>query len=208
MQLRLDTHMHTRRHSPDSDLDERQLVTQALRRGLNGVVITEHHFQWPEEELAELRRELVAPPGFVLLSGFEYSSRKGDILVYGLSHEWAQKYPPAREPEEMLRIYQEAGAVCIAAHPTRERIPFDDRILDMPFEGIEVESCNMAAHEQRLARKLAQGLQLPMTGSSDAHRIEDLGAYATAFEGPIETMADFVDCVRRGAFAPADRNLS
>jgi predicted metal-dependent phosphoesterase TrpH len=202
---RLDIHLHTRRHSGDSLLDERQLVTQALRAGLNGVVITEHHFQWPDDELAELRRDIVAPPGFVLLSGFEYSSRKGDILVYGLDHTWAQRYAPGREPDEMLRIFQEAGAVCIAAHPTRERIPFDDRILDMPFQGLEVESCNMAGHEQRLARKLAAGMNLPMTASSDAHRIEDLGAYATSFEGRIESMSDFVDCVRRGAFAPAAR---
>ena len=205
MPVRLDIHLHTQRHSGDAVLDEFQLVTEGIRAGLDGVVITEHHYQWPEAELADLREKTVAPPGFLILSGFEYSSRAGDILVYGLDADWARKHRPGREPEEMLDIFHEAGAVCIAAHPTRARIPFDDRILDMRFEGIEVESCNMDAHEQRLARKLAAGLRRPMTGSSDAHRIENLGAYATSFDGSIGCMADFVDCVRSGVFEPAVR---
>ena len=201
----LDIHLHTQRHSGDSVMNESDLYVHAKRAGLDGVVITEHHYQWSEEELQELREQILAPPNFVLLSGFEYSSRKGDMLVFGLKPHWATKIRPGREPEQAFREFKEAGATIIAAHPTRAGIPFDDRILDLAMDGIEVESCNLRPHEQRLGRKLAEGMDLPMTGSSDAHRIEDLGAYATWFDGSIECMADFLDCVRSGKFRPAAR---
>jgi len=203
MTLRLDTHLHTRRHSPCSSIDERMLVSRAIHAKLNGVVITEHHYQWSDAELAELREESLAPPNFLLLAGFEYSSRKGDILVYGLKPGHAAALEPGEQPEVALAYFQSLGAVCVAAHPTRERIPFDDRILEMPFQGIEVRSVNLREHEQRLALKLAEGLGIPPTTSSDAHRLEDVGAYATDFEGPINTMDDFTACLRAGRFRPS-----
>lgn len=203
MTLRLDTHLHTRRHSPCSSIDERLLVSRAIHAKLNGVVITEHHYQWSDEELAELREESLAPPNFLLLAGFEYSSRKGDILVYGLKPGHAAALEPGEQPEVALAYFHSLGAVCVAAHPTRERIPFDDRIFDMPFQGIEVQSVNLREHEQRLARKLAEGLGIPPTASSDAHRIEDVGAFATEFDGPISSMTEFAECLRSGKFRPA-----
>lgn len=203
MTTRLDTHMHTRRHSQCSGMDERQLIARAIARGLDGVIITEHHYQWPDAELTELRETANAPANFLLLSGFEYSSERGDILVYGLDAEFAEYIPPGEDPQKALDLFHELGAVCVAAHPTRAMIPFDDRILHMRFEGIETASRNLQPHEQRLALKLARDLDIPPTAASDAHRLQDIGAYATDFEGPIGAMADFVACMRRGAFRPA-----
>lgn len=201
--LRLDIHMHTRRHSRCSGMDERQLIGRAIERGLDGVVITEHHYQWPEEELQELRDLARAPSHFLLLAGFEYTSERGDILVYGLEPDMAKLIPPGADPREALRKFHALGAACVAAHPTREQIPFDERILEMRLDGVETASRNLRPHEQRLALKLAMDLAIPPTASSDAHRLQDVGAYATDFEGPISAMADFVSCLKRGAFKPA-----
>lgn len=206
--LRLDTHLHTRRHSRCSGMDEFQLIPTAIARGLNGVVITEHHYQWPEEELQELRIAANAPADFVLLSGFEYSSEMGDILVYGLAPQDAMRLAPGKDPRHALDFFHGLGAACIAAHPTRELIHFDERIAEMRFEAIETASRNLRPHEQRLALKLANDLGIPPSAASDAHRVQDIGACATDFEGPIRTMADFVDCLRRGVFKPAPGQLS
>lgn len=182
-------------------MDEFRLIEQAVRRGLHGVVITEHHYQWPDEELQELRDRANAP-GFVLLAGFEYSSEKGDILVYGLEPEAAKSLAPGRDPILALRHFQDLGAACIAAHPTRAGIPFDDRILGMPFQALEVQSVNLAGHEQRLANRLATSLKLPAVACSDAHRIEDVGAYATAFDDPVQRPADLLKSLKNGRFRP------
>ncbi|MBV8265910.1 MAG: PHP domain-containing protein, partial [Planctomycetaceae bacterium] len=51
---KFDHHLHTARHSPDSTIDPLVLIERAHACGLDGVVITEHDFQWPADELAEL----------------------------------------------------------------------------------------------------------------------------------------------------------
>ena len=201
MGLLIDLHLHTRRHSLCSRIDESQLIDRAVKAGLDGLVITEHHYQWSREELDELLAASVHP-GFILLAGFEYSSARGDILVYGLEAGQVREFVPGGDPEAVLAKAQRMGAACIAAHPTRAAIPFDERIVNMPFEALEVKSVNLASHEQRLAIKLAQDLGRAMTTASDAHRLEDVGRYATEFQVPIQSMADLHNSLRHGTFRP------
>ena len=52
--MKFDHHMHTRRHSPDSEIDPLLLIERAREIGLDGVVITEHDYQWEADELADL----------------------------------------------------------------------------------------------------------------------------------------------------------
>src|SRR5918993_4091100 len=80
--MKFDLHMHTRRYSPDSEIDPCALVRRAREVGLDGIVITEHDRLWPEAELDELRR---AAPDLVVLGGVEVSGRGGDVLCYGVS---------------------------------------------------------------------------------------------------------------------------
>ena len=199
MSLRFDTHLHTQRHSRCSQIDEHRLIETAVRNGLDGLVITEHHYQWDEEELLALSKGS-GHEGFVLLAGFEYSSSKGDILIYGLRSEEVAAFPPGGNPEAMLAQAQQMGGVCVAAHPTRACIPFDGRILKMPFDGIEIQSVNLAPHEQRLAKKLAENLGIPGTSSSDSHRLEDIGAYSMEFDVPIQGMSDLLSAIKSGKF--------
>lgn len=199
MALRFDTHLHTRRHSPCSRIDEHCLIETAVQRGLDGLVITEHEYQWEDEEVLALVKES-SHPGFMLFAGFECSSSQGDILIYGLRSEDVNAFAPGEDPQAMLAQAQRMGGVCIAAHPTRAEIPFDERILEMPFDGIETQSVNLASHEQRLAKKLAENLGIPGTSASDAHRLEDVGAYSMEFDVPIQCMSDLLNSIKCGKF--------
>ena len=51
---KFDHHLHTSRHSPDSVIDPLVLIERARAAGLDGVVITEHDYQWEAGELADL----------------------------------------------------------------------------------------------------------------------------------------------------------
>ena len=84
--MKLDLHMHTRRHSPDSVTDPFELLRSATAAGLDGIVITEHDYWWPDEELEELR---AAAPELVILAGIEVTGRGGDVLVYGVKDPFA-----------------------------------------------------------------------------------------------------------------------
>lgn len=201
MGLLIDLHLHTRRHSSCSAIDESKLIDRAVRAGLDGVVITEHHYQWSREELDALQAAS-GHPEFLLLAAFEYSSARGDILIYGLESEQVREFPPGGDPEAVLARARAMGAACIAAHPTRAAIPFDERITKMPFDALEVRSVNLAADEQRQAEQLARNLGRRMTTSSDAHRLEDVGRYATAFQEPVGCMADLQKSLRHGTFWP------
>lgn len=202
MGLTMDIHVHTNRYSACSVIEPQQLVRRAVRAGLDGLVITEHGRQWTMIELTELL-ESANEPHFLLLAGFEYASKQGDILIYGLMPEQVRGFPPGMPPGMAVERAHDLGAVCIAAHPTRACLGFDDAIFSIPFDAIEVQSVNLKEHEQRLAMQLAENTNLPPTAASDAHRIEDVGRYATEFNDPIQTMADLQECLKRGRFRPA-----
>lgn len=199
MGLLFDVHTHTRRFSPCSRIDEQELVLRAVQAGLDGLVITEHHYQWEEEELAALV-EAADAPDFLLFSGFEYSSSRGDILVYGLDARAVKSFEPYQDPERMLQKALEMGAACIAAHPTRASMGFDERIARMPFHAMEVQSVNLQPEEQRQAWILSRKTGIPGVAASDAHRVEDVGAYALEFDDDIQSVADLTQHLRQARF--------
>jgi predicted metal-dependent phosphoesterase TrpH len=200
MALLFDFHLHTRRYSADSTLDPKKLIGRAVRAGLDGVVITEHHHIWDPSELEELVADGPAP-GFILLSGFEYTSTAGDILIYGLVPDQCAAFVPGKlTPDQAVDRARSLGAACVAAHPTRQGLGFDETIFTLPLQGMEVASCNLTDNEQRLAGKLAHDLSVPATASSDAHRIDDVGRYATLFTGGVRTIAEFSRALKCGQF--------
>src|ERR1700722_1018214 len=122
---RFDHHIHTLKHSPDSQIDPIQLVKRAREVGLDGVVITEHDYQWESEELAELAAR-AAP--LLVFSGAEISAREGHFLVYGLPT--LKRVPAGITLAELLETVRHHQAAIVAAHPFR---------WDQPFEAIVAE---------------------------------------------------------------------
>lgn len=199
LSLRFDIHLHTSRHSQCSHIDADQLIPRAVRAGLDGIVITEHHYQWSEAEVSELVHKARCP-GFIVLAGFEYTSARGDVLVYGLAPEHAAGFKPMMEPEQFVANVQTLGAACIAAHPTRNGMGFDERIAQLPVQALEVQSVNLQPHEQRMAANLAASLKKPVIAASDAHRIDDVGRYSIEVEAVIRNMADLQLALKHGKF--------
>lgn len=201
MALHFDLHLHTSRHSKCSRIPAEKLIDRAVSAGLDGLVITEHHYQWPEDELQALV-DASDHPGFLLLAAFEYTSALGDILIYGLQPTDVAAFTPGKPPEDAMARAGDLGAVCIAAHPTRAGLGFDERIFTLGFDAIEVRSVNLQEHEQHLAIRIAEQAGVPQVTNSDAHRIQDVAAYANAFDLPISTMADLCNGIRGGLFHP------
>jgi hypothetical protein len=120
--------------------------------------------------------------------------------------EAVAEFEPGQPPAPMIEKARGMGAACVAAHPTRAGLGFDEEISELDLDGLEVASTNLKPHEQRLAINLAQGLNKPMTAASDAHRLDAVGAYATEFHDPIRSMPDFVAAVKHGRVRPAHMN--
>src|SRR5262249_18531030 len=119
---RIDHHLHTSRHSPDSVIDPGELIARAREVGLDGVVITEHDYQWEAGELAELAAR-AAGFGVKVFSGAEVSALEGHFLVYGLPD--LREAPPGVALGYLLEVVRRHGAAIVAAHPFRWDQDFD-----------------------------------------------------------------------------------
>ena len=147
MLLNIDLHTHTRRYSRCSVLSPDQLCETAVARGLDALVITEHHYQWADDEIAVLQTR---HPAIKLYAGVEISCDDGrDYVVLGLS---PGPYGPAHMPVERFQSLLETrpGTFAFIAHCFRHSA--DERgLANLRVDGIEVASYNILSRPQPLA---------------------------------------------------------
>ena len=201
--MKFDLHMHTRRYSPDSEIDPFDLLRRAQEIGLDGIVITEHDRLWPEAELEELRR---AAPGLVVLGGVEVSGRNGDLLCYGVTDltDLRRGMPWA---ELCCEVAMQGGAA-VAAHPYRWGQDFDELLREQRpvLTGLEMMSNNMEPDVRRKAAAfLKRNPDFATLGNSDAHEVNVVGACYTEFDAVIQSSADLVAAIRGRKGQPRDR---
>ncbi len=198
--MKFDLHLHTSRHSPDSATDPFELLDRARDAGLDGVVITEHHYLWPEDELAELR---AYAPDLVVLSGIEVTGVGGDVLVYGVTDPFA--LPRGIGWPDLLREVHRQGGAAVMAHPYRWGQPVD-RLLaerELPFDGLERLSNNMDAELRAKAAALHRRFpHWAGLGNSDAHAPETVGVCYTEFACEVQTSAELVAAIRGNRCRP------
>jgi len=197
-----DLHIHTARHSPDSEIDPFALVRRARQQGLDGVVITEHDWLWTEKELEELR---AAAPGLVVLAGVEVTTQEGHFLVYNVHDPFALQRGIG--VADLCREVHLQGGAVVAAHPFRWGQPFDDilREENPELDGIEVMTNNMDDACRRMAAEILRQRPLAGLGSSDAHREEVVGICYTDFDAVIRTGRDLAAAIRGRRATAYDR---
>lgn len=197
-------HLHTVRHSPDSQMNPFSLVRHAYDMGLAGVVITEHDWHWSEEELDELR---AATPGLLILSGVEVSAYEGHFLCYGVTD--ARRLTKKIPVKELCTEVHAQGGVVIAAHPYRWGQDFDEILSQEPLlDGLEVMSSNMDVHCRKKAnlRLVEHSLPWAAVGNSDAHQLDVVACCYTVFPYHIRDQADLLEALRTGQVTARERH--
>lgn len=192
--MKFDLHMHTCRHSHDSMMDPFDMLKAAKAAGLDGIVITEHDYWWPDDELKELR---AAAPDLVILAGVEVTARGGDVLCYGISDPFA--LPRGIAWPGLCREVHRQGGACVAAHPNRWNQPFEKILREQTpeLDGIEAMSNNMDADlRARAAELLRKYPHFAQLGNSDSHAPETVGCCYTDFDCEIRTATDLVAAIR------------
>lgn len=199
---KIDHHVHTSRHSPDSMIEPEVLVERARLAGLDAVVITEHDYQWGPGELAELNANA---DGLVVLSGVEVSAREGHFLVYGLPD--LEGVGPGIGVGELLKVVRRHDAAIVGAHPFRWDQDFRKIVDDHgpAFDALELVSNNVTLETRAKTRALLEIHPMGSTGSSDGHEPDAVGCYYTEFPGEVRTIGDFVRALRRRTGRPRHR---
>lgn len=192
----IDTHIHEKTFSKDSELSLLQIVSKSKQLGLNGICITDHE----SNGLAPLAKYLAKELDFPIIVGAEVYSDFGDILCFGL-----EEIPTHRIPvQELLDTVNNVGGTTIAAHPYRK----NDRGLKDYLKSVSqlgaIEAFNGSTEYMNNMKALetAESLGLPVSGASDAHREHKLGTFATWFPEGIRTSQDLVEAIRTKQIHP------
>lgn len=201
--FRIDHHLHTAKHSPDSVIDPYELVKHAREIGLNGLVITEHDYQWEADELAELNAK---SEGVLVLSGAEVSAREGHFLVYGLPN--LDEAPAGVYLGDLIKVVEKHRGAIIGAHPFRWDQDFQAIAEEhgAKLNALELVSNNVTPDTRAKTQEVLDMYEhLGASGSSDGHEVEVIGCYFSIFPKPIKSMDDFVDALRTRSGIPGYR---
>ena len=208
--MKVDLHIHTAPLSACSYIDPQDLIQEARRLELDGICLTEHQVVWDRAQVDRL----AAQADIRIFRGNEFTTNQGDILVFGF-YEDIKELLILQELREKVTA---GGGYMIAAHPFRGFKTFGIGQLQMTVEqaskrkmlefvdAIEVGNGKLSPDENEMARKVAEKLGLPGTGGSDAHRVDEIGTWVTAFEKDVENENELLQELHAGRFKAVKEN--
>ncbi len=198
-------------------------VKAMKQAGLAGMVLTNHFYHgntgisrklaWPDFVQAYTDAYLEAKTvgdklGFDVLFGLELGVGGGkDVLLYGITPQWALAHPEMREfpgtHDYMVYlndIVHEAGGLIYQAHPFRVREyiadPWKPLSPDL-IDGVEgYNACNSAVENAR-AVAFAKEYTLPTVAGSDSHTATFEGRYGIRVEHRLKDEADLARVLRQ-----------
>ena len=202
--MRIDLHIHTSPLSACSYIDPHEMVQKARQLKLDGICLTEHQILWDPLEVDKLALEA----GIKIFRGNEFTTNQGDILVFGFYEDIKE----LMTIQELREAVQMSGGYMIAAHPFRGFKTFGIGQLQMTVEqaakrkmfefvdAMEIGNGKLSKDENEMARKVAEKLNLPGTGGSDAHRIDEIATWVTVFEKNIDNEQELLEELHAGRF--------
>ncbi len=206
----IDIHTHTYPTSDDSLLTPEDLIDEARRIGLDGVCLTDHDRFWEPDDIVALSKK----HDYLVIPGCEVSTEEGHLLVYGLK-EYIFGMHRAQYVKDLV---EEAGGAIVVAHPYRRKYTKVAHTNPQAFyemldracssdvfslaDGVEVFNGRGSKEENAFSAEVAKRFDMGGTGASDAHKIEDIGTFATEFEGKIRNLEDFIAELKAGRFRP------
>ncbi len=192
----IDLHFHTAAYSRCSQIDLEEGVRQARERGLDALCITDHESRGAYTSAYRLSQRY----GLKLLIGVELMSCQGDLLCFGLSRLPSQQL----DAQTLIDQVRTEGGAVIAAHPYRDHERcLRDSLFDLTgISAIEVHNSSTSSAEHQRATRSAELLGLPQVGGSDAHRLDQVGTFATRFAAPVTCLQELIEQLNCGSVHP------
>lgn len=194
----LEIHCHTIEKSTCSVVGVRDLITRAFQVGMDGIVLTDHHYMWSTEELQEVRSHCRVPAHFLIVSGQETTTADGiDVLVYGADRIFRK----GTTVHDIRKACPDAAIIW--AHPYRKGVqPDRQKLTDDIFDAIEIFNSNHGFSETYRAINDWHTMKFTATAGTDAHALSYVGTYPTILEHPVETVAQFAEEIKAGRCHP------
>jgi len=166
--MKIDLHTHTY-YSNDGVFSPEQIIKAALKKGLDGIAITDHDTTAGWQDAITAAKKLNA----VLILGEEMKVKKngktmGEIIGYFMKEEIN---PKGKTVEQVIEEIRKQEGIAIIAHPYHWKKAFKelDKYKNMA-DGIEVfNSRSQSKKENQRSLDFAKKNNLPMTAGSDCH---------------------------------------
>jgi len=164
-ELKIDLHVHSK-YSFDSLMKVDKIIKIAIRRGLNGIAITDHNTMEGIFKAVKANKN----HEFKIIPASEISTNIGDIIGYFITDEI--KYKDALEVIDEIKGQ---GGIAVLAHPYKRMRTYPAQLIEKldAIEGFNARIENKTRLKK--AWELAKKHRLPMTAGSDAHFYFEIG---------------------------------
>lgn len=213
---RLDLHVHTH-HSLDSRAVPLNILSQAHKKQLGGIAITDHDRWAAVPEILQLQQQYPEFESLLIVPAIEVTTvlftswgvRFPHVILLNATPEllkqflWWVPFPWFPGTERLLRWASEQPDVVTViphARPAGDltSLSFSQVIRWSHYiDALEVINERPEPHLDRARIKLAQELNLGMTGSSDAHASEDVGNVVTLVPGKVQSVPQLLEAIRQ-----------
>ncbi|MBS3816987.1 MAG: PHP domain-containing protein [Candidatus Thermoplasmatota archaeon] len=185
--MKLDLHIHSV-YSGDSSSRPEEIIKTADKKGMDGIAIADHNSIEGYLEAKKLESDMIVVPQV------EVSTPEGHVLGLGLQEDIGRQSTIV----EAIEKIREHGALAVAAHPHRFWSGIGKKnVLENTWDCIEGMNGRSWGIRNRQAQRLAEKLDLPITGGSDSHRLKTVGKAYTILE-KVDTWEDVIQKVKKG----------
>jgi len=178
--MKIDLHCHSF-YSKDALSSPEKLLKTALKKGLDGIAITDHNTTkaWPEA------KNLAEKMGLKIVFGEEIKTKRNGKVVGDILGLFLKEEIKSRELFQVIKEIKLQGGIVIVPHPFHFPEHFKEnleKILPL-IDGLEVFNARMPfPFFDKKAFAFAQKHNLAITAGSDAHFHSEVGNAYTIVE--------------------------
>jgi len=178
--MKLDMHVHTC-YSPDSTTPIKTLVKSIVKKGLDGIAITDHNSMGAIKKAENEAKRITPSP--IIIPGMEIRTPEGEVIGYYLTEE-----VKARNFSEVIDEIKAQGALVSIPHPFDSLRPsaVNNPSLILSFRSkidfLEINGRALPWFNKRTIT-FAQKHGFKLVGGSDAHYLFELGRVYTEWDG-------------------------
>lgn len=191
--MKIDLHVHTK-YSGDSTSEPVKIMKYALKRGLDGVAVTDHNTTKGWKDMVDTGKEFDLEVVRGVEALVDYNGERFEILGLFMKED-----VETRELYKFLDQVKEQGGITSIPHPFDpfKHTPNNPEFLVESIDAIEVFNarCPSVVYNKK-ALNFAKKHDLGMTAGSDAHTPEEVGnAYTVA---DVDNLEDFKKAILEG----------
>lgn len=186
--MRIDFHCHSY-YSKDGISSPEKLIKSALKKGLDGIALTDHDTNAGWKEAIKAAERLNA----VLILGEEIKTKKNGKTIGDILGLFLQKEIKSKEIFEVIKEIKEQGGIVIIPHPFHFPENFKDDLGKYVYliDGVEVFNARLPfSFQDKKALEFAKKNNLATIAGSDAHSWREIGDAYTIAEN-IKNLEEF-----------------